>query len=468
MNPELTAYILRFLLGDTFPESYYKLICYAAPTDHASSENSRYRLIIRPSKFFDTEVYGHEESLPKLPLTEWEGIPLLFGRNHEVYFPETNTLILYADIVASTYFLISRYEEILKRDIRDIHGRFPAKESLPVRAGFIHRPIIEEYGVALRSKLRGLGLDIPEPPKQFAQINLTHDIDQAFEYRGYRGFARAIIKELKSPIKAFRLAYSKYSDDPYYTFNDFLGWNKQVQEAMPDRADTIFFFKTPSSHPLDLPNYSLKRPPHSSIRKMAVKAGVVFGLHCSYASSLHPELIEQQRERLQADLQTPIYLSRHHYLAAREPEDMLMLLNAGIEHDYTMGYAEHAGFRLGTCRPVRFILPCTRRLTGLILHPLTVMDVSLNRVKYMGLNYETALKYCVGLMRATCRYNGELSLLWHNDNLTDRTHPWLAKLYRNLLKEIPRIEAEMQSGNDLRAVQGEDTSNVNTQNLSHS
>ena len=97
---------------------------------------------IVPSGFFDEDVYGTPKSLPILPLKEIEGVPLLFGE------PEIERrgkrLIIYADIIASAYFLLTRYEEIVRREVRDQFGRFPGMESLPYRAGFIHRPIEAE------------------------------------------------------------------------------------------------------------------------------------------------------------------------------------------------------------------------------------------------------------------------------------------------------------------------------------
>lgn len=59
-------------------------------------------------------------------------------------------------------FLISRYEEMVRRGLRDEHGRFPGKESLPYRAGFLHRPIVDEYRMLLHRWLRQSRLRVPE------------------------------------------------------------------------------------------------------------------------------------------------------------------------------------------------------------------------------------------------------------------------------------------------------------------
>ena len=104
-----------------------------------------------------------------------------------------------------------------------------------------------------------------------------------------------------------------------------------------------------------------------------------------------------------------------------------------------MGYADVAGFRLGTCRAVKFINPNTRLLTELILHPLVLRDLTLSDPRYMALDAEEAERIAHELIRVTARYNGELTLLWHNDLLSQKTHPWHSVLYRSMLRLIEEL-----------------------------
>lgn len=406
-------------------------------------------VVIRPSSFFNMDVYGTELIEPKLPLAQWEGIPLLFGEGRHEWINEGKTLLLHADIIASAYYLMSRYEEMYRRDVRDEHGRFPGKVSLPYRAGFIHRPIIDEYGHALRRLLSESGIldrlqaKLEERPPYFAQINLTHDVDQPYLYRGIGGYLRGVYAG-EGLWRMFKVAFGSPYNDPFFTFGEFLEWNKQLREDTPAGVvNTILFFKTPDRHPLDKPNYSLQSRYMRLICALAKRSGALYGLHCSYQSGIEPARIAVQLKKLERTLRAGhIARSRHHYLAQREPEDMYELMGAGIRHDYTMGYADVAGFRLGTCRAVRFINPNTRSLTDLVMHPLTIMDVTLSRPDYMNMSQEEATQYACDLVRATARYHGELNLLWHNEQFSPRIHPWHAKLYRTLLDIIREIEAE--------------------------
>lgn len=177
-------YIIRFLLGEDIPGEIVAAVGYTSN----SKQYDRYSIVIVPSGFFKNHTYGTTASLPELPLQEIEGTPLLFGTPKIEMVRDT--LVIHADLIASTYFLITRYEEIIQRNLRDEHGRFPGKQSLPYRAGFLHRPIVDEYRLLLRKWLRQYGLNIPEIPKKPKHIYLTHDLDAPTLYRTWKGVVR--------------------------------------------------------------------------------------------------------------------------------------------------------------------------------------------------------------------------------------------------------------------------------------
>ena len=129
----------------------------------------------------------------------------------------------------------------------------------------------------------------------------------------------------------------------------------------------------------------------------------------------------------------PVTLNRHHFLGLREPQHMEALEDAGITDDYTMGYADQVGFRLGTARPVRCIYPATRHLSRrLTLHPLTVMECTLSAERYMHLDEREAFRIIIELAEETRRAHGSLTLLWHNTSATPRAG-YLKNLYSRTL-----------------------------------
>ena len=112
---------------------------------------------------------------------------------------------------------------------------------------------------------------------------------------------------------------------------------------------------------------------------------------------------------------------RAHYLRS-DIDHMQRLADAGYTDDFTMGFADQAGFRLQTCRAVRWINPKTMQLTPLTLHPLIVMDNTLSQANYMNLTEDEAYFLCERLIDKVRLHHGDLCLLWHNSNLTPDTY----------------------------------------------
>ena len=101
-----------------------------------------------------------------------------------------------------------------------------------------------------------------------------------------------------------------------------------------------------------------------------------------------------------------------------------------------MGYADMAGFRLGTCRPVKYIDLKNMQVTGLTLHSLPVMDRTLSDKRYMYMNAHDAFQYCTQLIDNVEQYNGEIALLWHNNTVEKNADNYHRKLYRDILKYL--------------------------------
>lgn len=432
MKDNVLNYIIRFLLGEDVSRTITTAIGYTAdPTLF-----HRYNVVIIPSGFFDEKMYGKTISIPSLPLQEVEGIPLLFGT------PEVKrigaTLIVHADIVASTYFLITRYEEMVRRPIRDEKGRFPGKESLPYRAGFLHRPIVDEYRILLRQWLQQTNIRVPEVKKEIKKIYLTHDVDAPFLYRSWKGFVRSLLDN-RGITRSLRGKFGSPEEDPYYTFPSILQYDESMTKALGKKhVQSIYFFKSGGNTREDKPRYCLKRRDIQKLIKNIQDHKAAIGLHTSFQAGKNPVLIPKEKNTLEKATGKKIFFNRHHFLTCREPEDMNLLEVAGITDDFTMGYADVAGFRLGTSYPVRWINPVTRRLSPLKMHPLTIMDSTLSDPRYMGLTQEKAEDYCLELIRNIRQAGGELILLWHNTSFVSKPENFLHSLYVSILKVLSK------------------------------
>lgn len=164
---DIVKYLIGFLLGGQNAGLTGQVV-YGRDSDA--------KVIIMPSGFFQKNIYMTPASMPKLPLKKINDVPVLFG--NEKIERRSGQIVIYADIIASTYFLVTRYEECLNHHNRDTYGRFIGKKSLPYRGGFLMRPVVDEYGKLLRGWLRETGACVREPEQGFQHIYLTHDIDQ--------------------------------------------------------------------------------------------------------------------------------------------------------------------------------------------------------------------------------------------------------------------------------------------------
>ena len=390
-------------------------------------------LYIAPSGFFGSG-YGTSDSLTLNPLYCIEGVPLLFGAPSVERMG--NALVVKADIVASAYFLLTRYEEWVRRDVRDEHGRFPGRESLPFRAGFLHRPIVDEYAELLRKWARQVGIELPVPKRRFSVL-LTHDVD-SLGLRGPLQAARSIAGGLlgQRPLRqalssaAARIGLLRHPDD---NLNDVIQLDRQLTERFPtDRCRALYFFMAGGKSPQD-GNYRLGEARIINGLREVSASGAGVGLHASYEAGTNPAKVAIERQALEDVAGLPIEKNRHHCLNWREPEHGAAIAEAGINWDSTLGYADVAGFRLGVCRPVPLFDPIRQCLLGIEEHPLIVMDCTLDWAKYMNLGEEAAFDQVRRLADATFQHQGEFVILWHNTVLATTDRSYHKRLYPRVL-----------------------------------
>ncbi len=303
---------------------------------------------------------------------------------------EKEKTIIRTDIVYTVFFFTSRAEELINNQ-RDEHGRFAARFSMLNQKSRLQIPRLDEYARLVLKQLH-----MPLPATGFGHIYLTHDIDAITRYRHLRGAVGGIMRgESKAVWKAWRDIHN----DPLYTFPWLLEQDSKVK-----KAETIYFVKRTRGKGYDYPQYCLHGRDFKQLKHMLRHNNAYLGVHGSYYGTIPP--IQYSR------------MYRAHYL--RCPIDQMQALaDAGYTDDFTMGYADQAGFRLQTSRAVRWINPKTMQLTPLTLHPLIVMDNTLSQANYMNLTEDEAYFLCERLIDKVRMHHGDLCLLWHNSNINN-------------------------------------------------
>ena len=362
-------------------------------------EWQKYKLVIVPNGHLGNDIVLPDLSTPVVE--QWSASASA----------EQTVAVIRTDLIYNTFFFISRAEEVINKQ-RDAHGRFAAAYSVLGEHNRLMVPTLDEYA---RLVMKAMGL--PLPPSGFAHIYLTHDIDTIAHYRHLRGALGGLWRgEWRQVLRAWR----DMEDDPAYTFP----WLVEQDKRVP-LAEKIYFVKHSFGKGYDYPQYNHHSPDAHRLRKFLEWNKLTIGWHSSYYGVGSIEQRSKRRDELS--------VHRSHYLNC-SIANMRKLVELGVTDDYTMGFADKAGFRLQTSRAVLWIDPERMQLTELVLHPLIIMDVTLSSKNYMALDQVEATYVCQQLIDKVRMHNGDLCLLWHNTSINQTDYH--KSLYPELLRSL--------------------------------
>ena len=320
------------------------------------------------------------------------------------------------DLPAAVFYMVSRYEEYLPHS-EDMHGRFTADQSVAAKAGFLGQPVVDQWAEMLRVKLteRYPDLNIPKRNYHFVQ---TVDIDAAWCYL-HKGSFRTVTGALRdffarhdyTEVKRRFRVLAKREADPYDTFDFII---EQHRKRTPG-AMLVFFALLADYDQYDKPANYLN--PHTRDLLQHLDDYAHMGIHPGYHSLEEPQKVDTEAKRLEQILHRPIVRARYHFLRLNLPMSYRILLHAGIKNDYTMGYADVAGFRAGISVPYPFYDLDRDMETELMIHPFCVMDTTLQ--KYMKLTPSEAVERYRTLVEAVRQVGGDFCCIVHNQNLCE-------------------------------------------------
>jgi hypothetical protein len=316
-----------------------------------------------------------------------------------------------SDPLASIFYVLSRMEEYTT-SFEDTHGRFESKNSVLSRYNWLEKAICDRWAIDFIRFLTKNGLLNEKPKVGKVIIHPTFDIDNAFAYQWKEGSRRwlAMFKDIVSWNKIRMNERSQVLSgariDPYDTYEYIL--------SIADRGFRVNIFWLLGDYGRYDRNISFRDVRHQRlIRKMNQKTTV--GIHPSYRSNSLQFYITSEKERLEEILRVPVIHSRQHFLKMKVGVTYRQLVNIGIQNDYTMGYADHIGFRAGTARPFRWFDLNKNNTTELMVHPFVYMDGTLN--EYMKLSTDEAQKKITSLFKEVEKYGGNFSFIWHNETI---------------------------------------------------
>ncbi len=289
----------------------------------------------------------------------------------------------------------------------DEHQRFKQESS---RYKDIFKPKVSEFLVK-----NGLKVKYPNN-KKFA-VCLTHDID-------------AISLPRRIKLKKNILSFLNKKWDPWYNFNQIIELEKQYN------AKSSFYFLA-TKKGLNR-GYNIQKVKNELIN--IDKQGWEVGLHGGYYSYNNIEELKKEKQIIENILNKPIIGFRSHYLRFEIPQTWELLRQAGFKYDTSFGYAETIGFKNGICHPFKPFNLNTNQQINILEIPLIIMDGHL--LRYMNLNNEQAWQKTKELIDQTEKYNGVITILWHNTYFSKER----VEIYEKILDYCNKKNAWLTSG----------------------
>lgn len=322
------------------------------------------------------------------------------------FFPTSEKSCLPYDIFASTFYLLSRYEEYLPH-VKDEFGRFTPSESIAYKNKFLHQPVVDIWAYKFKEVLETNFPRINFLERKYS-IKPVIDVPSPYHYR-LKGMMRTLggtIKDLAG--FKFKSLYNRYmvlfgfKHDPYDTFKYIINKQKQTPHKFQ------FFFMIGDYSTYDKGINIQKKKYVSLIKHVSDYCKV--GLKASFFSLDDLTILKKEKKRMENVINTTLTTSRNSFSKLNLPVSYRNMVELEIQEDYSMGYISDIGFRAGTCTPFFFYDLDYEIQTPLKVCTYHLMDYALLRINSL-LDKKKALNELISEVK---QVNGELVVVFHN------------------------------------------------------
>ena len=292
-------------------------------------------------------------------------------------------------------------------------------------------PIVEKLIDWLKARIKTHFPEYIFPDIDHYRFISTIDIDQpwAYKYKGWRilltlgkAFSQLEFTRIYSILRVI-FGIKADSFDTYQFIKDLhqeYGISPAYFMLLSERLTSIDRNHHPSSK-------------HYRSLIQSLSEDAVMGIHPSYHSHKDENIFRQEVDMLQEITGKNITASRQHFLIMTMPDTYRRLLKAGINDDYTMGFADRTGYRAGTGHTFFWYDIAHETATHLRIHPFIAMDATMKN--YQELSPEQASEKIREYIGTAKKNNSPFTILWHNSSL-DEDSIWKGwkKVYENSFK----------------------------------
>ncbi|KXH85469.1 polysaccharide deacetylase family protein [Chryseobacterium kwangjuense] len=366
------------------------------------------------------------DNYSKIPVVKMNGEENLYKRSE-------SKITINFDLLSLPFILLSGLDEYLSEE-RDEYDRFPYENSICKKYDLAKLPLTDEYAMLLRKIIQVECPDIDIRPRSFT-ITPTHDIDDIYRFTGPFKAVKSILGQLvntgniREVLLAFRFLIQCFSDkrkDPY-----FKGIEKLLEDSRANGLKSVFFFMAGNSSAFDS-GYDIYDENLKEVFRKIDASGMTSGIHPGFYTFRDIDVLNEQIRRVAGATEKRITHSRQHYLRFDRRKTFENLEEAGIQTDYTMGFAEEEGFKCGTSHEFHPYDLKNDRPYKIKEKPLIAMDVTLSMYKKYSVS--DANKILETLSERIKRTGGDFIILWHNAYVY-REVEFYNKVYLEFLKK---------------------------------
>ena len=389
------------------------------------------------NRFVEPLSYLKLENIPeKLNFFHGLGLelPIIYGEDK--FVQKENGTVIGLDIFASTFFMLTRWEESLLG--REEKGDCDESQLFCVRWGIHQRPIVNEYADFIRNILPS---DTSFSTRNY-EVVLSHDVD-GFITPTWFQIAKDIVKQTihgapknkvlnltwKEKMKYKRAFPSAYSQFELYT-------------ALTEKYNIPewFYFKVCGKGETEATYLFDDKQTIDVVEKLKRKnnPNLFLGFHPSQNMFENEQQWNKEVSRITGLLQEKPTIGRNHHLLYNH--NTLRLWENVTKNSLNISncvFHYRQGFRSGVCVPYHLFDLYQRRVMNLVEHPCQIMDTV---IRYNGKTKSEGERWddIQTIIEQVRKHQGELVLTWHiyirNKKLIQDYYHWSEKVIQYAVK----------------------------------
>lgn len=391
------------------------------------------------NRFTEPLSYFHVENIPtELHFYHALGleIPIIYGEDK--FIQDEAKIIIGLDVFASTFFMLTRWEEFLLG--REEKGDCDENQLFSVKCNIHTRPVVNEYSELIR-KILPIGIKIKNLKYK---VVLSHDVDGILTPTW-----RKIVKDIyfqtrygEPKNKVINLTWREEIKYKLFFSNAYSQFKMYINLTEKNSIEEWFYMKVcAKGEKEDTYWYNDKRT-INVVKRLQNKrvSNIILGFHPSQNVFNNKEQWDSEVRRVTNLLEGTPLIGRNHHLIY----DINMLrwwedLSVKPVHISNCVFHRFNGFRSGVCQSYYLFDVFRQRKMNVIEHPCQIMDMAFRYYENTR-SQGDIINEVHNIVSQVKKYNGELVLTWHiyirNKELIRKYFSWCKRVTEIAKKNI--------------------------------